>query len=51
MPAFDRVLIIETAGRVGQLALAADDVVVADAHLGEARKRASDLALVVDRLL
>jgi len=51
VPAFDRVLIIETAGRVGQLALAADDVVVADAHLGEARKRASDLALVVDRLL
>jgi tRNA threonylcarbamoyladenosine biosynthesis protein TsaB len=49
--AFDRVLIIETAGRIGQVALAAGDAVVAEARLGEARKRASDLALVVNRLL
>jgi len=49
--AFDRVLIIETAGRIGRVALAAGDAVVEDARLGEARKRASDLALVVDRLL
>ena len=51
MAAFDRVLVIETSGRVGQVALAAGNVVVAEARLGEGHRRASDLALVVDRLL
>ena len=51
MAAFDRVLVLETAGRVGQVALAAGDAIVREARLGEARRRASDLALAVDRLL
>ena len=51
MSAFDRVLIIETAGRVGQVALAAGDAVVPKPASDEGRRRASDLALVVDRLL
>ena len=51
MSAFDRGLIIETAGRVGQVALTAGDAVVREARLGEGRRRASDLALIVDRLL
>ena len=46
-----RVLIIETSGRVGQVALAAGESIVAAARLGEGHRRASDLALVVDRLL
>ena len=51
MADFDRVLVLETAGKVGQAALAADGVVIAEATLGEERRRGSDLALVVDRLL
>jgi tRNA threonylcarbamoyladenosine biosynthesis protein TsaB len=51
MSAFDRVLIIETAGKIGQVALADASGVVNEARLGEGRKRASDLALVVERLL
>jgi tRNA threonylcarbamoyladenosine biosynthesis protein TsaB len=51
MPDFDRVLVLETAGKVGRAAFAADGAVVAEARLGEERRRASDLALVVDRLL
>jgi len=51
MAAFDRVLVIETAGRIGQVALTAGDAVVSEARLGEGRRRASDLALIVDRLL
>jgi tRNA threonylcarbamoyladenosine biosynthesis protein TsaB len=51
MPDFDRALVLETAGKVGRAALAADGAVVAEARLGEERRRASDLALVVDRLL
>jgi tRNA threonylcarbamoyladenosine biosynthesis protein TsaB len=50
MPDFDRVLVLETAGKVGRAALAADRAVIAEARLGEERRRASDLALVVDRL-
>jgi tRNA threonylcarbamoyladenosine biosynthesis protein TsaB len=49
--AFDRVLVLETAGRVGQVALVSgDDEIVAE-RLAEARRRASDLAVVVQRLL
>jgi tRNA threonylcarbamoyladenosine biosynthesis protein TsaB len=51
MSDFDRVLVLETAGKVGRAALAADGVVVAESTLGQERRRASDLALVVDRLL
>jgi tRNA threonylcarbamoyladenosine biosynthesis protein TsaB len=51
MAAFDRVLILETAGRVGQVALASGDGVLAEAPLEQARRRASDLALVVADLL
>ena len=51
MPAFDRVLVLETAGRVGQVALASGDSVLAEARLEQARRRASDLALVVSDLL
>ena len=51
MTAFDRVLILETSGRVGQVALASGDRVLAEERLTEARRRASDLALVTDRLL
>jgi tRNA threonylcarbamoyladenosine biosynthesis protein TsaB len=51
MPDFDRVLVLETAGKIGQAALAAAGVVIAEARLGEERRRASDLALIVDQLL
>src|SRR5215213_3884869 len=51
MAAFDRVLVLETAGRVGQVALASGDAVLAEARLEEARRRASDLALTVADLL
>jgi tRNA threonylcarbamoyladenosine biosynthesis protein TsaB len=51
MAAFDRVLVIETSGRVGQLALADRRAILRIARLGEDRRRASDLALVADRLL
>jgi len=50
MPEFDRVLVLETAGKVGQAAVVADGAVIAEARLGQERRRASDLALVVDRL-
>lgn len=48
---FDRALILESAGKTGQVALAANGVVVAEASLEGGRRRASDLALTVDRLL
>ena len=51
MADFDRVLILDSSGKLGQAALAADGAVIAEAKLGEERRRASDLALVVDRLL
>jgi tRNA threonylcarbamoyladenosine biosynthesis protein TsaB len=51
MAAFDRVLVLETAGRVGQVALASGDALVAEAPLEQARRRASDLALAVAALL
>jgi tRNA threonylcarbamoyladenosine biosynthesis protein TsaB len=51
MSAFDRVLIIETAGKIGQVALADATGSCTEARLGEGRRRASDLALVVERLL
>ena len=51
MSAFDRVLILETAGRVGQAALASGAAVVAEARLEEGRRRASDLGSAVERLL
>jgi tRNA threonylcarbamoyladenosine biosynthesis protein TsaB len=51
MADFDRVLVLETAGKVGQAALIAGEAVVAESKLGEERRRASDLALVVDELL
>ena len=51
MADFDRVLVLETAGKVGRAALAADGNVIAESSLGQERRRASDLALIVDRLL
>jgi tRNA threonylcarbamoyladenosine biosynthesis protein TsaB len=51
MPAFDRTLVLETAGRVGQAALASGPAVVAEARLEEGRKRASDLGSAIERLL
>src|SRR5688500_13614646 len=51
MSAFDRVLILETAGRVGQAALGKGDTVVAEARLEEGRRRASDLGSAIERLL
>ena len=51
MAAFDRTLVLETAGRVGQAALAAGPAVVAEARLEEGRKRASDLGSAIERLL
>lgn len=51
MSDFDRVLVLDTAGKVGQAALAADGNVVAESTVGTERRRASDLAQVVDRLL
>lgn len=48
---FERVLILETSGKVGQAALATGTSLVAELRLGEERRRASDLAMVVDRLL
>ncbi|HVK11074.1 MAG TPA: tRNA (adenosine(37)-N6)-threonylcarbamoyltransferase complex dimerization subunit type 1 TsaB [Gemmataceae bacterium] len=51
MSVFERTLVLETAGRVGQAALAAGPAVVAEARLEEGRKRASDLGSAVERLL
>ncbi|MBO0699280.1 MAG: tRNA (adenosine(37)-N6)-threonylcarbamoyltransferase complex dimerization subunit type 1 TsaB, partial [Zavarzinella sp.] len=51
MAAFDRVLVLETAGRVGQVALASGETILVEAPLGQARRRASDLALAVADLL
>ncbi len=51
MAAFDRTLVLETAGRVGQAALASGPAVVAEARLEEGRKRASDLGTAIERLL
>jgi tRNA threonylcarbamoyladenosine biosynthesis protein TsaB len=51
VPDFDRVLVLETSGRVGQVALASGDHVLAEERLTEAHRRASDLALVVNHLL
>jgi tRNA threonylcarbamoyladenosine biosynthesis protein TsaB len=51
MADFDRVLVLETASKVGQAALIAGDAVVAEGKLGQERRRASDLALVVNELL
>ena len=51
MSSFGRVLILETSGRVGQVALASEETVLAEDRLAEARRRASDLALAVNRLL
>ena len=51
MADFDRSLVLETSGQVGQAALIADVAVVAEGKLGRERRRASDLALVVDELL
>lgn len=51
MADFDRVLVLETSGRVGQVALASGDRVVAEERLAEAHRRASDLALVIQRQL
>lgn len=51
MSAFDRVLIIETSGKIGQVALANSSGSIAESRLGEATRRASDLALVAQRLL
>jgi tRNA threonylcarbamoyladenosine biosynthesis protein TsaB len=51
MATFDRVLVLETSGRVGKAALASGDAVVAEATLEQARRRASDLALGVSELL
>lgn len=48
---FERVLILETSGKVGQAALASGEAIIADLRLGEERRRASDLAMAVDRLL
>jgi tRNA threonylcarbamoyladenosine biosynthesis protein TsaB len=50
MADFDRVLVLGTSGKVGRAALASGEQVIAEAKLGEERRRASDLALVVDRL-
>jgi tRNA threonylcarbamoyladenosine biosynthesis protein TsaB len=51
MADFDRVLILETAGKVGQVALADAGVVFAERQLGAERRRASDLATAVDQML
>ena len=48
---WDRVLVLETAGRVGQVAVATGDRVLAETRLGEGRRRASDLAQRVADLL
>lgn len=48
---FERVLVLETSGRVGQVALASGDRVLAEERLAEAHRRASDLATTVQRLL
>jgi tRNA threonylcarbamoyladenosine biosynthesis protein TsaB len=50
MPDFDRVLVLETASKAGQAALTANRVIIAETRLGQERRRASDLAIVVDRL-
>jgi tRNA threonylcarbamoyladenosine biosynthesis protein TsaB len=51
MADFDRVLVLETSGKVGQAALITGEGLIAESKLGEERRRASDLALVVDELL
>ncbi|HKB04915.1 MAG TPA: tRNA (adenosine(37)-N6)-threonylcarbamoyltransferase complex dimerization subunit type 1 TsaB [Gemmataceae bacterium] len=51
MAAFDRVLVLETAGKVGQVALASGGAILAEGTTEESRRRASDLAVVVARLL
>ena len=51
MADFDRVLVLETSGKVGQAALIAGEAVIGEGKLGQERRRASDLALVVDELL
>jgi tRNA threonylcarbamoyladenosine biosynthesis protein TsaB len=51
MATFDRVLILETSGTVGQAALASGTSIVAENRLGEGRRRASDLTLVTGQLL
>jgi tRNA threonylcarbamoyladenosine biosynthesis protein TsaB len=51
MADFDRVLALETAGKIGRAALMDHEAMIAEAKLGEERRRASDLALIVDRLL
>jgi tRNA threonylcarbamoyladenosine biosynthesis protein TsaB len=48
---FDRVLMLETSGKVGQVALAAGGVIVAEHRLDQAHRRASDLALATSHLL
>ncbi len=51
MATFDRVLVIETSGRVGQVALGTGASIVVEARLESARRRASDLARVVREML
>jgi tRNA threonylcarbamoyladenosine biosynthesis protein TsaB len=48
---FERVLVLETSGKVGQVALGSGQSIVAEHRLDGAHRRASDLTLVVDRLL
>lgn len=48
---FERSLIIETSGKVGQVALADEEEILATAQLPEARRHARDLALRTKELL
>lgn len=50
-PSFDRILVIETSGKTGQVALASGDCVLAERSLPEARRHARDLALRCQELL
>ncbi|WP_020472144.1 tRNA (adenosine(37)-N6)-threonylcarbamoyltransferase complex dimerization subunit type 1 TsaB [Zavarzinella formosa] len=50
-PDWDRVLILETSGNVGQVALSSGETLVATGHLDRERRRASDLAAICQELL
>lgn len=51
MPNWERTLILETSGNVGQVALAAGETLLETGQLNRERRRASDLALICQDLL
>src|SRR5436189_1221499 len=46
-----RILLLETSSRQGQIALASDGSIIAEMRLEASTRRASDLAMMLERLL